>query len=296
MTKVLPTPPLPLVTAKVRAASARAMGGGSRRLYCSWRGSTILELALRRTTCPFPRRSPATPWAARGRRGCGLRPWRGRAGGPARSIQISVRRRAHPLRRERPADADRAASAAHGRRPRRSPAPAPCWRMRSATVTPNDRRAVGQDDGEFLAADARHRVHRPHAVRAIDWATDCGSTMSPAAWPCWSLTALKWSMSSISSSAGSRTRATRSISRPRRHLEARRRLASPVNASLLERSHKASSDGLQPHGGAGFFERRQPDGRTAAQQASRAAAGCNAPGRRKASAEAGVGGCRGSSA
>ena len=37
-------------------------------------------------------------------------------------------------------------------------------RIRSATVWPNERRAVGQDHRELLAAEARHRVHRPDAV------------------------------------------------------------------------------------------------------------------------------------
>ena len=65
------------------------------------------------------------------------------------------------------------------------------------------------------------------------------STRSPLAWPWVSLTLLKWSMSSASSSAGSPARATRSISRASA-ISKLRRLASPVSASRLEMSTSES--------------------------------------------------------
>jgi hypothetical protein len=114
-------------------------------------------------------------------------------------------------------------------------------RRGGARARPRSRRrrgAVGQHDGKFLAADARHQVHRAHAVqqrgghRTITW--------SPAAWPQVSLTRLKWSMSiGTSSSAGSPLRATRSTSRASASSKLRR-LASPVSASRLDRSTRAS--------------------------------------------------------
>ena len=85
-------------------------------------------------------------------------------------------------------------------------------------VLAEERRAVGQDHRELLAAEARHRVHRPDAVARARRATAL-RTMSPAGWPCASLTRLKWSMSIISTSAGSPARATRSTSLRERQLE-----------------------------------------------------------------------------
>ena len=100
------------------------------------------------------------------------------------------------------------------------------------------RRAVGQDDRELLAAEARHRVHRAHAV-VQRLRRRPGAPGRRPAWPWVSLTFLKWSMSSISTRAGSPARATRSISRASASSNWRR-LARPVSASRLDSSHRPS--------------------------------------------------------
>jgi hypothetical protein len=92
------------------------------------------------------------------------------------------------------------------------------------------RRAVGQDDRATVSIGR---------TQLISDAATAFSTRSPAAWPWVSLTILKRSMSTISTSAGSPARATRSISRASASSNWRR-FDRPVNASRLEMSHSAS--------------------------------------------------------
>ena len=119
-------------------------------------------------------------------------------------------------------------------------------RTRSATVWPK----AGGQLGRIIANSSPPKratvsIGRMHSCSA--WPT-ARSTTSPAGWPWVSLTRLKWSMSIISTSAGSPARATRSISRAIASSNWRR-LASPVSASRLESSHSPSSTACsQPAG------------------------------------------------
>ena len=172
--KVLPTPPLPLVTARMRARGVAERAHPAPRTATCRRGD------------PFPRRSPGRRSAARGRRGCVLPTWRGRAAG----------------RRARPRAATTSAPIAARRRRRsttvtetRSPGAMsmrsePTWlRIRSATCCAKNGaqfgRIMANSSPPKRATVSIGRMHWPSAI-----ATSL-RTMSPAWWPCASLTRLK---------------------------------------------------------------------------------------------------------
>ena len=149
-------------------------------------------------------------------------------------------------------------------------------RMRSATVTAERRRAIGQDDRELLAAVARHGVHRAHALQQALAPPPAARGRRPA-WPRVSLTCLKWSMSTISTNAGSPARATRSISRA----SATRKLA-PVGEA---RQRRRGSRGRTMHRAP---PAARPDRRAPATRNRTAASNCSAAVHPAAAARPGV--------
>jgi hypothetical protein len=180
-TKVLPTPPLPLVTAMILAKRAARCGhswswnwkvSNSRR-FSSLLTTDTVAVGSRRTSCapgPWPgkaagRRAPATApaWSA---------PTAARKAPPTLTVTRDLL----------------AAGTEHHRHALDAAAHALGHGLAEGAG------AVGQDDGEFLAAHPCHQVHRAHAVDAARCATAL-ITWSPAAWPQVSLTRLKWSMS-----------------------------------------------------------------------------------------------------
>ena len=107
---------------------------------------------------------------------------------------------------------------------------ATCWRKRSSQLSACSKLVPGSSTAN--SSPPKRAKVSPSRTCAMQARASRRSTSSPARWPCWSLTALKLSMSISATEYAVRSRRLRSTSASRRSMKCRR-LEAPVRWSVM---------------------------------------------------------------